>query len=233
MLQVSWGLCSRELSHAKRDLTAKKQEAKEAAAEHRRTRWVRGGALQPTLSACLYTLPCLLMCGRIRGCSYRRHHAPSGHSAHLTSCCGAAAVAMLDSSQRDYLLGKLRDIEHKLQASKGVRQATEREKRLASAAATLKKEVPGGAALEDAPSACCIPHLCLHSSDLCGLTSQSCTMGSTQGTAGACCTYAVCSLKLSLFASSVEAWVATLHLPKAVCVLKLSLPFHLRRCMVE
>eukprot|EP00775_Hariotina_reticulata_P012126 gene12126-12264_t len=47
------------------------------------------------------------------------------------------------SSERDHLLGKLRGLQQKLEASKGVRQATEREKKLASAAAKLKKEVPG------------------------------------------------------------------------------------------
>lgn len=41
-------------------------------------------------------------------------------------------------SQRDYLLGKMREVEQKLSASKGVRQATERERRLASAANKLK-----------------------------------------------------------------------------------------------
>jgi hypothetical protein len=53
-------------------------------------------------------------------------------------CCWCAC-----SSQRDYLLGKLREVEGKLQASKSVRQATDRERRLAAAAAKLKKEVPG------------------------------------------------------------------------------------------
>lgn len=47
------------------------------------------------------------------------------------------------SSQRDYMLSKLRDLEGKLSASKSVRQATDRERRLAAAAAKLKKEIPG------------------------------------------------------------------------------------------
>jgi hypothetical protein len=42
------------------------------------------------------------------------------------------------SSQRDYLLGKLKEVDQKLSASKGVRQATERERKLASAANKLK-----------------------------------------------------------------------------------------------
>lgn len=41
-------------------------------------------------------------------------------------------------SQRDYLLSKIKEVEQKLSASKGVRQATERERRLASAANKLK-----------------------------------------------------------------------------------------------
>lgn len=41
-------------------------------------------------------------------------------------------------SQRDYLLGKIKEVEQKLSASKGVRQATERERKLASAANKLK-----------------------------------------------------------------------------------------------
>jgi hypothetical protein len=53
------------------------------------------------------------------------------------------ACLLVCSSQRDYLLGKLREVEGKLQASKSVRQATDRERRLAAAAAKLKKEVPG------------------------------------------------------------------------------------------
>jgi hypothetical protein len=45
---------------------------------------------------------------------------------------------MSHRSQRDYLLGKMREVEQMLSASKGVRQATERERRLASAANKLK-----------------------------------------------------------------------------------------------
>eukprot|EP00879_Flechtneria_rotunda_P007607 GHRR01007978.1.p1 GENE.GHRR01007978.1~~GHRR01007978.1.p1 ORF type:complete len:1008 (+),score=459.35 GHRR01007978.1:1304-4327(+) len=55
----------------------------------------------------------------------------------------AAADHRKTSSQRDYLMGKVRDIEGRLLASKGMRQATDREKRLAAAAARLRKEVPG------------------------------------------------------------------------------------------
>jgi hypothetical protein len=51
--------------------------------------------------------------------------------------------AVACSSQREYLQGKLREVETRLNASKSVRQATDRERRLASAAAKLKKEVPG------------------------------------------------------------------------------------------
>ncbi|WIA08402.1 hypothetical protein OEZ85_007840 [Tetradesmus obliquus] len=47
------------------------------------------------------------------------------------------------SSQREYLQGKLREVEGRLNASKSVRSATDRERRLAAAAAKLKKEVPG------------------------------------------------------------------------------------------
>lgn len=48
------------------------------------------------------------------------------------------------SSQREYLHGKLRDLESRIASSRSQRQATDREKRLAAAAAKLKKEVPGG-----------------------------------------------------------------------------------------
>lgn len=54
------------------------------------------------------------------------------------------AAVLLHSSQRDYLHQKLKDLEARIAASKGQRQATDREKRLAAAAAQLKKEVPGG-----------------------------------------------------------------------------------------
>ena len=47
------------------------------------------------------------------------------------------------SSQRDYLLGKLRELEGRLADSKGQRHATMREKNLAAAAARLKKELTG------------------------------------------------------------------------------------------
>jgi hypothetical protein len=53
---------------------------------------------------------------------------PSNTTTHTHPC----------RSQRDYLLGKIKEVEQKLSASKGVRQATERERKLASAANKLK-----------------------------------------------------------------------------------------------
>jgi hypothetical protein len=41
-------------------------------------------------------------------------------------------------ANRDYLLGKIKEVEQKLTASKSVRSATERERKLAAAANKLK-----------------------------------------------------------------------------------------------
>lgn len=73
-----------------------------------------------------------------------------------------AAVWLCVRTQRDYLLGKMKEVEQKLSASKGVRQATERERRLASAANKLK--------VQGCES--CIPLCCCH------------TLGLTLATAG-------------------------------------------------
>lgn len=61
----------------------------------------------------------------------------------LTAWCRPACYCCV-RTQRDYLLGKMKEVEQKLSASKGVRQATERERKLASAANKLKVCLGGG-----------------------------------------------------------------------------------------
>jgi len=107
-------------------------------------------------------LSCATVC-RVSSRSYCPLSATS-HAA-VPHCCS------VHSSERDYLLGKLNSIQQKLTASKGMRQATEREKRLATAAARLKKDVPGEskAATTNALPCCCLGILCAGS---CGGTSR-------------------------------------------------------------
>ncbi|KAF8072553.1 SMC1 [Scenedesmus sp. PABB004] len=71
------------------------------------------------------------------------HELAAALAAKRKEAKAAQAEQRKASSQRDALLGKLRELEGRLAASKSVRQATDRERRLASAAAKLQKDVPG------------------------------------------------------------------------------------------
>ncbi len=52
------------------------------------------------------------------------------------------------SSQRDYVTKKLSDVEEGLSNARANKRQTERDKRIAEAAAMLKRDVPGGSNLQ-------------------------------------------------------------------------------------
>lgn len=139
-----------ELKAAREELAAKRAAAKEAANQQRQHRHAQRGGGQAFLGrgaqlAALQRCSCAITHRRSASDLLRTRILPPSHSPQppRPNYPLSPPLPPPPSVQRDHLSSKLADVEARLADAKADKRQSERDRRLAKAAADLKREIPG------------------------------------------------------------------------------------------